>query len=549
MIITGSVLGIFLISSLITLVLDLYEISSQTLYQIIVVLFVLLLFLLRPFFFSFRKKSIRKPILYWTVLFLSSLLVQILVLSTGGFYSPFLILIHLFVLSVGFFINWFASISFLLLSLAILILNIWFDYNLRIFFYEDPWSVVLYFISFLAIIPLSQLLVRRYRLKDKLSTLLGRHLQVSRLREEAVLQGLTEMIVVTNRKLQIISVNEATRMILGLTNKEMIFHPLFEIIKLKDRSGSPANEGTLSINEIQKDKAARITHGLLLYPQTSNVQVRVDIQVRPIVNLENKVEQIVLVINEAKQLAEDRLRHHGFKKARAHHDEMMREFKETLRKAGLSKLRKQAELLSKSEGDLLTAFELEGHAIKENLMITDVIGLCRRIVDVERDFAQSLGVQLRLMTPDFNDQESLRIVAPKGVTIPWPRQDLPDFTVTIDPEWLSLLLQKLLDVAILLSSEERNAIVRLVVLRQKSAINIKIIPVFRSLSSVEKRAIFTQYFGSLGRLTNLSLGSGLEGFLAKSIATQLKLKLVVVETKQDTPHCTFLLQLPRGSRK
>src|SRR5437762_729826 len=90
----------FVISSVIPLYLSFRRVPTNVLMQMTAILLVVLLVLI----FTQTKKKVGG----WVrilMLFLSSLFVQLLVLSSGGVYSPFLIVLHLYTLGISFLFN------------------------------------------------------------------------------------------------------------------------------------------------------------------------------------------------------------------------------------------------------------------------------------------------------------------------------------------------------------------------------------------------------------------------------------------------------------
>ncbi len=80
---------------------------------------------------------------------------------------------------------------------------------------------------------MAQLLAYRYHLKDTLSKLLREYIQIREEREESILKGLNELVVVTDKNLRIISSNEAARGIFRLSEEKIISQPLLAVFSLK----------------------------------------------------------------------------------------------------------------------------------------------------------------------------------------------------------------------------------------------------------------------------------------------------------------------------
>lgn len=63
--------------------------------------------------------------------------------------------------------------------------------------------------------------------------------------------------------------------------------------------------------------------------------------------------------------------------------------------------------------------------------------------------------------------------------------------------------------------------------KEESYINIEAFISSMTFNDQEKDLLFTQYYGVLGTSTNLRLGSGLEGYLIKTVATIMNIPFYV----------------------
>ena len=95
------------------------------------------------------------------------------------------------------------------------------------------------------------------------------------------------------------------------------------------------------------------------------------------------------------------------------------------------------------------------------------------------------------------------------------------------PPWkLEEVLKKAVDLFLLLASEKSGTKVQLAVIKQgDKAIIISLSCPYPPLDPRQQPELFTQYYGSLQTTTNLKLGSGLEGFIIKSVTSQLNIPL------------------------
>jgi PAS domain S-box-containing protein len=284
---------VLLIASSFSLALIFFQIPIKTLQQFLLILLVLLLIGSR-FLYSYLSKSKAARLVFIS---LSASLVQILVISSGGFYSPFLILLHLYTLGSSFLLNLQTAVIFLMFSLGLLVVQIKLDPDMLKIFNEDPFSVVLYIVSFFVVIPLAQFLINTYKLKSTISNLLGRHIQISERREESIVQGLNELVIVTDLNLLITDSNDTIEKALGLSADEIKGKSLLDIVPLRYQGKVAANIQLLSIDQIIKDKLTRIVNGFYFQDRVGSL-VKVVVQIKPVIDSEEKISQLVFVISD-----------------------------------------------------------------------------------------------------------------------------------------------------------------------------------------------------------------------------------------------------------
>ncbi|MBI2020057.1 PAS domain-containing protein [Candidatus Daviesbacteria bacterium] len=530
-----------IISSAIVLSLIYLKFSVTTLQQIIALLLILLIFLARLFFTPLKPNPAK--LVRLSLIFLSSMFVQVLVISSGGFYSPFLILIHLYALATSFLLNLQSSISFLGLTLLVLILGLFLDQKMSLLFQEDPGSVILYGISFLIIIPLAQFLMQTYHIKDTISKMLIERSRLSQIREESILQSLAEMILVTDKNLRILSVNEAYQKLFHQTGSELINKSLVEVLPLKDKNGQPIEPKSLSIENILTDKVTRIIKGYYL-STANNHSTEVIIQIRPITDSANQVNQMVFVITDAKEKDKYGLGHPDLNLTLTKYRSGIEDLKKTLVATNLPELQSRIEILSHIEEDLLTAMELEDHPIQKNTTLEDIAYLCKKIADGKGLFAQKLGISLQFNLPEEENAE-YTLIQLRDKNISQKVLGISVFTTPVDIKWFQIAISRLVDLAIFLTlgSAKPSVEVKLA-LDQNQNVSV-LISSQALISEQDKSNLFVKYYDGLEAKTKLSLGSGLEGFIAKSITDQLFIPLNVALGKYPD-RVMFTLQLAKN---
>lgn len=513
--------------------------------QIIALLLAVLLIFSSKIIFSKNKEvkgnKIKKN--HFLLLFISSFLVQALIISTGGFYSPFLIVLHLYTLGASFLLISKSSISFLGFSVGLLVVNILLNPQMLGLFQEDPGPVILYFVSFVVIIPLAQFLMYSYHIKDALSKILKEYIQLGEKREESILRGLSELVVVTDKDLNILSTNEAAEEALNLPTASIIRHPLLNILPLTDGNGSPATRQALSIDKIIADRATRIIDGFYFHFPAETKPHQVDVQIRPITDSSGEVDQIVVIVRDALAV-NGAQKHTNLELAKTKRKILIEDLRKAFIRAKLNGQLAEVEVLNKVEEDILLATEIEDHPLKAEANFQDIAILCKQTIASKLQFAQSLGVHLQFALPKEEVAENALLNLSQT---DFPKESLPGstFTITVDRRWLEIAIQKLLDITILISSQEKNPQVLLSTCHpDDKTINIAITTSCPETISGKQQNLLTEYYGDLGTNTGLSLGSGLEGFIAKTITDQLSIPLII-KVEGNPLSLTFLLTLSK----
>lgn len=513
------ILPLFL-SSIFSLVLILNKASITNLQQVVLAAVVISIIVLDRF--VLRAKGSINLILRIILLFLISLSVQALVLSTGGFSSPFLILFHLFAISLSFLIDLRTATAFLLFAVLALGITTFLDERLKVLFRSDYASISLYLFSFLVIIPLSRFVAGRYHLKDALSKMLSHELKV----QKSVLEGLSDIVIITDTKLKILSFNEAATRGLSKSPSELANRFLFEILILKDIKEQVINKDYLSVDQILEDKTTRIVKDLLLYIKNSTIPTRVNVQVRPTVNIDGKIDQIAFIISDAQNLNRDKGVHDNLQEALLKHQAALENLYSKLISGSTIDLARKVELFAKAENDILTALEIQDHGLKSKIELKDSSQVLSRIIVIENLFGKSLGVNLQFKIDDKYLSEAEKFV-PAGSKFSAAMITSPFFTTLIDSKWFDLLIFKLLDLTILLVSGTKYPQVQVFLSYDSESVVISFIINSSLITSSNSNLFFTEYYGQLATMTGLRLGSGLEGYMAKTIAIYLGIPLNV----------------------
>lgn len=531
---------IFLLSTALTFLLSIKEIPIAILQQITIVLLLILVFLSKKIL-SAHSWGVTNTFKLAT-LFLSAFLTQLFVFSTGGFYSPFLPLLHLYTLAVSFLISYQAGLVFITFSVTSLILASYLNPASLKIFQDDPATGVIYLISFVVVVPLAQLLSRNYQIKDKLVAALAKYLELGEARQETILQNVNESVVVTDKFLRVISVNTAFEKKFNVHSVDALKKDLLEVVPFAYSSGEKLAKEALLLDQLLINKTTILLKDY--YVKLPSKLEKAVIQITPTLSKDGEVEQIVFVITEAK-LSQDINRHPAIEQALIRQKEVGEVLKKALMDLKHPELASYAKLFAKQEEDLLTLTEIEDHPVSEVVSILDTALLCKKKFEDCQDFAKTLNVPIAFDLPKGEESELAIFDIAKDKDVLSSEWGFSHFAVPIDQKWLGIIIQKLMELAILVSSSFEKPGVSLSLERDEKEVVIKLAANSSKLDEQKLAECLTLYYGSLGQTTNLKLGSGLEGYIAKLLADELNLALSA-NWQDNPPQVIFSLKLAKN---
>ncbi len=495
---TFAYLVTFFLSAILVFLLNHINQRASSLQHIASLFMILILFFLRR---TANRSSIFDSITRLALIFFTAFFIQNLVSSTGGFFSPILILIHLYILGASFILNSVAAFAFMLFSILLLFASAMFKPSMQQLILQDLLSVGIYVTSFIVTVPLGIYLSRVYGLKDTVAQLLNRHIKLSAIREQSIMSGLSELVVTTDLNLRITSVNEAVKRLIDKPDVDIIGKGFFDVIKLTDAKGEAINQNSISLSNLTNN-IAQIIKDYYLFIHSS-YPTKVIIQIRPIIDLNGRVDQIAFLISD--RPFDDNSSSAYLDKITSHQRALALHLKNYLKTFKNLRLLQEMELLDKNNQDFLTTLELETKAIQTNLALKNIKVLMEKVVLSKTDFAGTFGVRLQLRV--LPQEESLSMVAP------------------INVKWLTVLLEKLFDIAILIACSFEPRKIDMVLKDNSESVDIEIWLTLPKNLNFNPTDLFKTQYGNLGTKTYLNLSSGVEGIVAKRIADQLNIPI------------------------
>lgn len=518
---------IFFLSSMYVSLVDYLAISSRSFQKALVlpVLFLIIALYRLPKIVKNESLSYEK----WFYLFWGNIFIQMLILSTGGLQSPFIILLHLSLIGLSLLFTFSLGFLFLVFSLSIIITDSLFHQTLFTLFLNNPGSVLLEAISFVAIVPVAYIVSYKYHVKDWLFSLLRARVVTY----EAILEHLDELIIVTDANLNILSVNDAVERTLMQSRSELLHKPLFMMFILKDSNGKVATKETFFPDGVTL-RSHQVQNQIFTLVRSPLPQKKVTVQVQPIKDLEAGINQISFVFNYVQNFP-----HTGntvdalVENARAKYEAMNENMKHKLFEKDLNSLGVQMVLMGKIEHDIFNLHMLQEHKEDKKLLRIDLAELCRKVTLQEQDLAKVFGIKLDFTIRNFGMKDITPFLA-GNFTVKAEEFTGPFFTASCDVQKMELIVEKLLDICILLALSEPNPEISVSIERRgKNELRIQIFGNCPRINQESVQDLFVAYYGKLNTQTNLHLGSGLEGYLVKT-ATEMDNIQLDTQYKKDT---------------
>jgi PAS domain-containing protein len=490
------------------------------------------------FYFSSRG-SWRKMLLTqsrWLMLFLCTILIHLTILSTGGLKSPFLILIHLFTVGLGFMFSFSVALLFLLSSFGIITSNLLAHHALIPLLQNEPTFAILQFSSLISIIPVVYIVAQHYHFKDVL-------LKESTLKaaaNQAILESLDELIIITDLNYNILSANDAVTRLVHKSKTQLIDAPIFDILFLKDNTGKLVSKTNFGL----KTENATAMSGDFMLMKTSLPQQKITLHAQTITDPEGKPSQISFIISNNEQVSQSQYDQINLKKARALYEALAENLKKELLNKDLPELYTKILILAKFENDIYQVQTLKEATFNKDLASIDLAQLCKQIIVQNQDFSQAFRVPTDFAIHNFSMVDVEPLLA-GNVQLSPEQFTGPFFTAQCDPKYLEVVIKKLIDLSILLAATQQKPQVILSVERgDKEDIIVSIAGRAPTITDEEIKDVFAPYYGKLSQTTNLHAGSGLEGYLAKAIIDGLKIPLDV-KINNALSTISFTLRIPK----
>lgn len=539
---------IFLVSSLVVVALLYFKTSIIFLQQIILFLIVILIII-----FRFQKYfEARKVFRDWLLIFIITLFVQLLIASTGAVFSPFFILIHLYVIGLSLFFNFSTALMFLIIEFAVIFLNIRFDSRLLELVKGDFGSATLYFASILVITPISKIISQQYHIKADVLKTLFRQLSS----QESIIEEIDAFVFTTDKNLVVLSANEPAKKIINLSQDNGTITDLVELI---DKDGKRLSKESLlsSLSTITQKKTISSVNKIYLAIKGYNLKIpgnkitpRVVIKVNPIVNQNNVVEKLIFLISRSTENENLDSVDTKLQKAHGKYLSVLNILNSDPIISKLATLNLYLDLLKKYERDILTTSELNLYPSSIKTNVTDVFRVFAKIYEQYQKQLKKINVEYKLnLSEDLEEEYRLSIA---NNSLSEELTQTSSVSAVTDQRLLQILIEKTMDIVTAIayankgnSSAQNKQI--LVELGLKPSIdNIKLI--FETKFNPNQKEAIEGFLsinkGKYEVLDNLTFSSGLESHIIENIIDNVGISFTA-DFNQYSSKLSFTLTLDK----
>lgn len=444
--------------------------------------------------------------------------INLLVLSSGGIASPFLVVTHFFAIAASFLISPGVSISFILATILIIIPHTFIDPSSGGLTNTSPLITLLYFVAYIALLPVSFTLAREYKIKEEWVNKLEKQIATSKTQEDTLLKNIEDAVLVLNRKFEIMYLNEAVTKLFKYSN-HALGKNFFSLFLIKDKEGRPVEKYNMPFDQILSSKTQSYIENIQIASENQDY-TRVDLKILPVIEGDNALG-LILVIKDItnKQIAEKKEKNVAIialARFVAILNKQKRKFQELIKnpkKETVEELLRQNIELEHLSQDFFYSLRLESGEIGSLSSLVDISEILEEIILDEKWRSLEKGVKI---VPKNSTNQLMPLRSDLKITI--PKRRFEKVYILANPAWLRDSLGRLLEIIVLLTRQGQNVTVDVTrdnVLAQVTISSPIVIPA-QDLSE-----IFNKFYGRLSNLKEFSQTSGLEGFIAKNLIDRL----------------------------
>lgn len=463
------------------------EISLQGLLQVMSIVILVIVFLTRFVFSRIATKN--RTVAYLIEAFAISIFLYVLVFSTGSLASPFLILTHLYAIGVAFLISPQITTSFVFVTVVFLILSLRSDESAALLLEENRFSIILYFLAYVAILPFTNFLARLYRQKEAWVQELSQMLATSKKQEESLLKNIEDAVLVVSRDLEVSYANKGAQEKTGYSEKDLVGKKFLELFNFKDNSGNNISGENLPLAAVITTKNEAQLEGIQISDKSGAFR-RANLKILPVIDHTGVVLGVMIIIKDFSD--KDLTLSSYFEKVA-----------EEIPKIDPQKLKNIAQ-------DLLLMLKLESEAQEGLSSFINVATIVENEMFALEPMANTKKVRITCESP------ALETTRPRGTVIsPQKKCSFPNVFILASEDLLQKAMNKLIQIAVM--TAENGTEMRVDITTATDVVKIEVLVSNSKVTQVVLDLLHVKFFNKSSNMDEFKDTTGLEIAIAETI--------------------------------
>lgn len=421
----------------------------------------------------------------------------LLIFATGGISSPFVVITHFATLAISFLLSPHLALGFVAITILFFGVHVYIDFSAQAYLAESPFAVLLYFIAYLALVPIAYVLAKQYKIKEEWVGRLEKQLATSKRSEEELLKNIVDPVFVLNRSFDIVYLNRAATDLTTISSKDLGNH-FFQLATVKDEAGKVLDDQSLSFVSVLASKEQAVIENIQFARKGGFG--RVDLKILPVISEEGESLGLVLIIKDHKEKKDDK------KKGVA--DLALSKFAEILARqkselyaleskspGNFQKLSQQTDILESFTQDFVYTLQIEAGEVGAISEILDLAPIVSGVIERSKGLSDELSVTLE----------------PKG--------KLTKTNILGNISWMDDALLRIVKIA--LSLCQKGGQVSIELLHEKELVRLQVVVETKAVPKEKTEELFEKFYGSLTGLPSLVLTTGLEGYIARNLIERM----------------------------
>lgn len=539
--------------------------DSSVSLRILAVLLVLFLIFLRQKRVGFHS-VMTNPKTQAIFLFFIVFFLLLLVSATGGFFSPFFILIHLVSLGFAFLFAFRTAILFLISAVTAMLFNVYFLWEAGIVAQDVPLLVV-YLVSLGVIIPFSAMVASRYHLKGETLDYLFKQFFISRTEELVILGNIEEGIITLDRRFSITRLNEIAQTLTGYKEDELSEHNFFSMFTFKDKDGALVGKSNFPMERLLSTQMT-FREGLLSMSKKDGSFFNVDFKISSILGVSGGVEGLLFIFRDLTGMYEfaekdlivqaDFYRffdHLGSFRSKIFN--LRRTSQSALAQGDWEEIEHGIDTIVRSSHHLFRLYEITS-GVSGLLDIVDAGSIVRNVFDQSNGLAGELSVAMRFMPEErvglsvkkeMEEFVKLQPVSSKHVV--QNGSFFQSFPVYANEIVLEQAMHELMEFSILVAATQNKPLLLIDTFMQDNTLLITLTFACKDFPWESKDQIFKPFLGTLQKHSLFAKAEGLESYLAYSLFVHLGAKVDIQKTNDEKlgDQVVITVRLPHAAMK